>query len=95
MVSGNLLGIAARVRCAATNFPRERFNTISFQGAIDAKTGGLETMITIEIPSDSLRTKVVLGPQVKDLLNVSGRYLPRVTLCRGFLTKQSIFSSLL
>ena len=89
VMARDLLGVAASVDGATSDIARQGTYPIALERAIDARTGGLEAMVTLEIPGNSLGTEVVLGSQVKDLLDELPGNLTWMASRNGFLANQS------
>lgn len=62
-------GVAAGVNSSTADAFRQASQIMADKGPINARTGSLDSMVTLEIPSDSLRPEMVNLSEMKDLFD--------------------------
>ena len=89
VMARDLFGVAARVDGSPPDVARQRPDPVALERAVDARTRRCEPVVTLEVPGDPLRTEVIRGSQVQDLLDELPGDLPRVISRNRFLAGQA------
>ncbi len=56
LVAWDLFGVAARMDGSPADISWQAADSVAFESAVNARTGGLEAVIALKVPGDSLGT---------------------------------------
>lgn len=69
VVARHLLGVPTCMDRPTTHVLRQSPHAIANQGAVNGGAGGLDPVIALDVPGDSLRPEMVSPPKVENLLD--------------------------
>ena len=70
--------LSSCVNSPTVHHPGQALQTIAYKGAVNGGTGSREAVVALEIPGNSLRSKVVYTPKMEIFFNYLWRKFTRM-----------------
>lgn len=78
MMTRDFFGISVRVNSSPAHIPWQTPEPAANEGPIDTRTGGLDAMIALQVPTYSLWTKTIGSSELEDLIDGLGGQCSRM-----------------